>query len=552
MRNVVLTVVFAAAAAFTVLCGTTTSSSLPSNGQKDKASSSSSVVKRTSAVEDVVYMSDIGPLIEAAMSNITKKTEMVSPYAFPNDWYLMFSEIGYEKTAQGYLVPNLDFYSLYSTTAGFVHTYEVKAEMEARSIEDSADPMPVEFSVYDPVGACTFENNILTPTGTAGTVVVTGTDTNGESKTAPITMTPLGADKVIDYYHQEGTTTERYIWSTNIFSRLNAVSMASEDMVTIYGCRTTNNWSAQVNVFTPWTYPRSLGRFGTGGRMIASEWPGVTDFATKRRTHCTVENADFFWPELLTNLWCYSINCHEALWSEADGMSAIAVSEHYLLGTDHVDWLWSRNRDYSPKFRYGHGEGEFVHCTYASMRKVGYVKTPSGGNTDISVWYTSVSIPPQCRAKFITKDVANRLSLSNFYHIPGFTITCHQTVNPVCMSFGYFNGAWHPTPGVGEAKNWYIFPSDNAQLQKCQLLEHMTHMYDSSDPFFFVSPKGQVIPSGAVHYGSSAQNGGSGPSYLDYYGEISTMIRNDSSGTEDLQFWTYEELWCGGVNTLEN
>ena len=195
-------------------------------------------------------------------------------------------------------------------------------------------------------------------------------------------------------------------------------------------------------------------------------------------------------------------------------------------------------------------DGEFIHCTYDTMRKVGSIKTPSGANADISVWYTSISIPPQCRAKFITKEVANKLSMSNLYRVPGFTITCHQTVNPACMEFGRFVGSWHPTPGVGEPANGYIFESD-AQILKCQQLEHMVHMYDSSDPFFFVSPKGQVIPSGAIHYGSTAQNSGAGPNYLDYYGEISNMIKNDSSNTEDLQYWTYEELWCGGVNTLE-
>ena len=497
---------------------------------------------KTNVLDALVWTNQLGP-------------RAVSPYAYPGDWSIAFENIGTYDATEGEIRPYRDYYQLVAKTSGYYFKFRVYAKPEARSLidGDAAEAEGVEFSFYDPDGCVTISNNVLTSTGSAGTVIITATDTNGTVKTSMMSVTPVGKDSVLDAFAAEDASTERYIWEEAVFSRLATVSTDPEDMVTVYGCRTVSNWGDKVGVLTPWSYPRSLGRFGTGGRMVVSEWPGVSDFSTTRRKHCVAENGDFFWPELATNLWCYSINCHESLWSEADGMSALAVASHYFLAASHVDWMWSRTPAYSPKFRCGHGDGDIVHCAYSGMKKVAVIRNKSGDDSDIALWYTTNEIPAQCIAKFLRGDVASRLSSSGFARVPGFVLTCHQTVSPVCLSslWGSALGSWKPMPGVGDLVNNYMRDAADVPANATGL-EHMTHMFDSSDPVFYVSPRGQVIPSFQVMYATPAHNGSSGPGYDDYKtDQISERIRSHSGGAEDLSYWTFEELWCGGTNTLE-
>jgi hypothetical protein len=491
----------------------------------------------------------------------------VSPWAFPGDWRISLDPLAPETATNAVPAPWLDVYSLVANSSGWYYNVLVSALAEDRPLDDAGTLPDVEFRIAgDPSGAvASFTNNIITSSGAAGSVVVTGVDTNGAEKSAAFGFGPVGEEVVIEKWHAEDDGTERHVWQTNAWAKLAAVSTNAEDMVNMRHCRTKSTQFAKVAAAgaSSWPVPRALNPWGTGGRIVDSEWPGITSAGV--RNWCKVANGDFFWPELQTNLWCYSVGCHEVN-ENNDGCPALAVAPHYIVCAAHYPgegmWQWGRHPDRAPRFRYGFGPDDVVFCSSrtliagnGSATKMG----PVGSDIAVVRLPESITLPDHIICKFARKSVLDRLSLTQFERTTAWTISGHQVVTP-CVLNGRHSSAvmwngdkWDFSAGQ---KNWYAAPESDIPAN-VRNLEHFDHMYDSGSPHFLVSPKGQVVPWFQV-YGASAGSAtaafsANGPAYTDaVLDEISNIIYADSAGREDIRYWTFEELWSGvGTNNLE-
>lgn len=491
----------------------------------------------------------------------------VSPWAFPGDWRIVFENLAPQTATNATVSTYRDIYSRVANSSGWYYNVLVSAVAEERSLDDADAIADVSFYIReDPSGAVgSFTNNVITSSGLAGAVVVTGIDTNGDEKSSAISFAPVGDQVLLERWHAEDDGTERFIWMTNAWARLAAVSTNEEDMITIRHCRTKATQFSKVDAAgaAPWPVPRALNLWGTGGRIVEEEWPGIT--AAGVRNYCTVLNGDFFWPELQTNLWCFSISCHEVN-SNNDGCPALAIAPHYIICANHYPgkgmWQWGRHPDRAPRFRYGPGTNDIIFCSSrtlvagdGSVTKMG----PVGSDIAVVRLPNNITLPDHIICKFAKKDVLDRLSLTQFERTTGWTINGHQVITPcVITGHGSSRVMWNGDKWDFEAgqKNWYAMPEADIPAN-VRNFEHFDHMYDSGSPHFLVSPKGQVIPWFQV-YGASAGSataayGANGPAYTDdVLKELSNIVFADSGGREDIRYWTFEELWSGvGTNNLE-
>lgn len=483
------------------------------------------------------------------VTNTTATLPSYSVYSEPWAWAIKITARGNKTGTTGYWRDVICKYA----QAGTYSSYLVEAVPDAGYIEGSERIPHVDFAVSDSVGAVeSFTNNVITPSNVPGIVRVIGTDTNGVSKESVVVMTPHKEAVIGVKYYREDSRSERKRWNENLSARLSAVSTQATDMVTYYNCRNVDN-QYKTGGSQEWKAPRALSRFGTGGRIYTNEWTWAGS-SWKSRVTPLVHNREFFWPELQTNLWCISVGVHEA--ANANGWNQyyipyLAVAPHYVVFARHYgDYMWS-GYNWRPRFCRSTNDNDYVFCGNLSV--VGDV--PYDGSTsssDVRLLRTKEAIPPQCIAKLASKEVLDRLSMSEFGCSPCLIVNCHQTVSPLPvdgLSSTYYS--WDGIPGTGEPHTHYPLMSDGSDYpEKLRNLEHMTHMYDSGTIRFLVSPKGQVVPIGQT-YSVSDRGGSSGPAYADVIESLSTMIVADSNGAEDISRWTFEELWTGGTNTVE-
>lgn len=472
-----------------------------------------------------------------------------SIYSEPWAWAIQITAHGNKTGDTGYW---RDMVSKYAQP-GTYSSYSVEAVPDAGYIEGSERVPHVDFDLHDPSGAvASFEDNVITPADKPGVVRVIGTDTNGVTKESVVVLTPYKEAVIGEQYWKEGATTERKIWNAFLAQKLAAVSTDAADMVEYYNCRNKDN-QYKTGGMQLWKAPRALSRFGTGGRIYTNEWTWAGS-SWKSRITPLVQNRDFFWPELQTNLWCISVGVHEA--ANANGWNQyyipyLAVAPHYVVFAGHYgDYMWS-GMGWRPRFCKSTNDNDYVYCSTLSV--VGDVTyDSSGGKSDVRLLRTGQEIPPQCIAKFASQELLDRLSLSDFGRSPCLIVNCHQTVSPFPQnSLGSTYYSWDGMPNDGDPHNHYPLMADGTDYpSKLQALEHMTHMYDSGTIRFLVSPKGQVVPVGQT-YSVSDGGGSSGPSYMAVLESLATMVAADSKGAESLSYWTFEELWCGGTNNLE-
>lgn len=492
----------------------------------------------------------------AAATNGIAAVEWLSAWSWPDEWTLSIEAMGYTPAFSGY-VPNKDIYAAVTAPGSDLPTaWAAYTVPETHDISSLVDMPDVSIYVEDPDGAVgAVTGNVAYASGKFGQFAFVAADTNGVERRAYIIAAPAPEGKTNELFAMEGENTERWIWTTNALARLNAVSTNAEDMVAHVQCRTAANRFAQNGTGT-WMAPRALSRFGTGGRISADEWPSSYAWGggIANRHWCLKENEDFFWPELRTNLWCYTVNCHESTtpkWNFRAG-SAMAVAPHYIVSASHFgSWMWGPGQTWtdSPRFRFGPGTNDTVFCR-SPRQIVANVSYPSGGKTDIEVCRVTNTIPLQCVAHFARESTLRALSPTMFEKCVGFTISSHQTVTPVCISPHGFTGSWSAMP-VGETDYFKTYIPDETLLGKVPRLEHITHMFDSASPFFLVAPNGRVVPVGQVQ--TAGGRGTGGPTYFndDILDAIDTAIRLDSGGTEGLSYWAFGDLWSGvGTNSV--
>ena len=492
----------------------------------------------------------------ASITNSVPAQKWLSAWSWPDEWTLSIEAMGYTPAFSGY-VPNKDIYAAVTAPGSDLPTaWAAYTVPETRGISSLVDMPDVSIYVEDPDGAVgAVTGNVAYASGKFGQFAFVAADTNGVERRAYIIAAPAPEGKTNELFAMEGENTERWIWTTNALARLNAVSTNAEDMVAHVQCRTAANRFAQNGTGT-WMAPRALSRFGTGGRISADEWPSSYAWGggIANRHWCLKENEDFFWPELRTNLWCYTVNCHESTtpkWNFRAG-SAIAVAPHYIVSASHFgSWMWGPGQTWtdSPRFRFGPGTNDVVFCR-SPRQIVANVSYPSGGKTDIEVCRVTNTIPLQCVAHFARESTLRALSPTMFEKCVGFTISSHQTVTPVCISPYGFTGSWSAMP-IGETDYFKTYIPDETLLGKVPRLEHMTHMFDSASPFFLVAPNGRVVPVGQVQ--TAGGRGTGGPTYFndDILDAIDTAIRLDSGGAEGLSYWSFGDLWSGvGTNSV--
>ncbi|MBP5586766.1 MAG: hypothetical protein J6Y92_10495 [Lentisphaeria bacterium] len=489
---------------------------------------------------------------EWAETNEVLTLEWLSPWSWPDEWSLSVEASGNTPAFSGY-VPNKDVYAAVTAPgASFPTSWEAVVTPEACAIPGIVDPPEVSVSVDDPYGAvAAVTGNVAYASGSLGQFAFVASDTNGVERRAYVIAAPAPAGKTNELFAMEGDGTERWVWTTNVLARLNAVSTNAGDMVAHVQCRTASNRFDQAGTGT-WMAPRALSRFGTGGRNYTNEWPASYEWGggVANRHWCLKENEDFFWPELRTNLWCYTVNCHESVkpkWNFRAG-SAIAVAPHYIVSATHFgSWMWGPGQTWtdSPRFRFGPGTNDTVFCR--SPRQV-VSKVP--GSSDIELCRVTNDIPAQCIAHFAREATLRALSPTFFRGCPGFVITSHQTLAPAALSPYGFSVSWTGMPiGAGHPYKNYI--PDDELVGQVPWLEHVTHMFDSASPFFLVAPNGRVVPVGQVYSTGGRSTGG--PTYFDddVLDAIDAAIRLDSGGAEGLSFWEFDDLWSGfGTNSV--
>ena len=488
----------------------------------------------------------------ASITNGIAAVEWLSPWSWPDEWSLSVEASGNTPAFSGY-VPNKDVYAAVTAPgASFPTSWEAVVTPEACAIPGIVDPPEVSVSVDDPYGAvAAVTGNVAYASGSLGQFAFVASDTNGVERRAYVIAAPAPAGKTNELFAMEGDGTERWVWTTNVLARLNAVSTNAGDMVAHVQCRTASNRFDQAGTGT-WMAPRALSRFGTGGRNYTNEWPASYEWGggVANRHWCLKENEDFFWPELRTNLWCYTVNCHESVkpkWNFRAG-SAIAVAPHYIVSATHFgSWMWGPGQTWtdSPRFRFGPGTNDTVFCR--SPRQV-VSKVP--GSSDIELCRVTNDIPAQCIAHFAREATLRALSPTFFRGCPGFVITSHQTLAPAALSPYGFSVSWTGMP-IGAGRPYKNYIPDDELVGQVPWLEHVTHMFDSASPFFLVAPNGRVVPVGQVYSTGGRSTGG--PTYFDddVLDAIDAAIRLDSGGAEGLSFWEFDDLWSGfGTNSV--
>lgn len=515
------------------------------------------------------FVEDLG--IEAGtdgetVTNIVNSLEkFVTPYMWPGDWFIRIEGAIPGAPAGTYLTPTNDMLARMTGASGVWRSYKLLAEPDPVAASYGDPVPPVTFDYRDPSGAvASFTNDTLISSGIAGVVHVSATDTNEVVREAAVVMTPVQPGRVANLYASETNVTERYLWASTLFSKLAAVSTAEADLVENTLCRTFAD-RYEVWKCATWKSPRQLSRFGSDGRIHTNEWAGKMvvanttweDLATPTtpRAWAYAQNRDFFWPDLQTNLWCFSSACHESqATTPATGfpgyrsMPLMAVAPHYAVGAVHYgDWVLSPWQCH-PRFVKSTADNDYVlsHVDGA----VGTVTYAHGNDSDIRVYRLKQTVPDQCIAHFATREVLQSLSPTLFRYVPCLTVNAHQVVTPYCLGgTGSTLYGWSAEPRTSTFTSPY--PEGIAVPAQAADCVHMGHMYDSGDVFFLAAPNGRVVPLGQTKY---LNNGGglSGPSYLDdgILESLSALIRADSNGTEDIRFWTAADLYAGGVTNL--
>jgi hypothetical protein len=516
-----------------------------------------------------VYVEDLG--IEAGtdgetVTNIVNSLEkFVTPYMWPGDWFIKIEGYIPGVPASTYLMPTNDMLARMTGASGVWRSYKLLAEPDPVAASYGDPVPPVTFDYRDPSGAvASFTNDTLVSSGVAGVVHVSATDTNEVVREAAVVMTPVQPGRVANLYASETNVTERYIWAANLFEKLSAVSTDEADLVENTLCRTFAD-RYEVWKYATWKSPRQLSRFGSDGRIHTNEWAGKMvvanttweDLATPAtpRAWAYAQNRDFFWPDLQTNLWCFSSACHESqATTPATGfpgfrsMPLMAVASHYAIGAVHYgDWVLSPWQCH-PRFVKSTADNDYVlsHVDGA----VGTVTYAHGNDSDIRVYRLKQTVPDQCIAHFATREVLQSLSPTLFRYVPCLTVNAHQVVTPYCLGgTGSTLYGWSAEPRTSTFTSPY--PAGIAVPAQAADCVHMGHMYDSGDVFFLAAPNGRVVPLGQTKYLNDG-GGLSGPSYLDdgILESLSALIRADSNGTEDIRFWTAADLYAGGVTNL--
>lgn len=506
------------------------------------------VVNATNAL-----MRDVKGLIPQGGGGTDGRGVEIPVYAYGGDWRLTVEDAGSTNAAAGTEKPTKDYISLLAETTGVYRHYKVEAEQEPIIIDKGASMPEVELTISDPHGCVdSFEDGVLSSSGVSGVVKVYGVDTTGVSRAVSITMTPVVPGKVITEMWAEDAVTERYIWNTNVFAKITSVSTNAADMVDYRWCRHMDNWSHGAPADGHRLIPRALSRFGSDGRLNDAEWTWGGEGADKARFTPSKVNRDFFWPELLPGLQCFSARVHEttAAGNNSQCYPWLAVAPHYVITAGHYSSAWWHGMRYvvQPYFCTDLVNERFM--TASTDRMVGKVPQGDGVVADVMLVHVTSTIPSNCLARFATDETLERLSLSKFGKCAALTITSHQTIAPLCLNAAQSGNifSWSGEPGASTLTVPYL---DNSGAPgKAFALEHPTHMFDSGTPVFLASPSGKVVP--LTHYCLSNGRTAHGPRFGDILASLSSMVQSDSGGTEDIQYWSFEDLATGvGTNSLE-
>lgn len=520
----------------------------------------------TGATNTVVMSDWFGEEVVSRDSFTTNVLPMIMPYpvstyAYPDDWYIVISDAG-SKNVTGSVVPHDDMYDKTSGSHGVYRIYRVAAFPEDHIGEYAYERTDVVFTIYDRDNCVeAFTNNILVANGvTNGTVIITGTDTNGLSQKAVATLTKVNEGKIIEQYAYESETTGRYLLASNAWNRLRNVATDANNLVEIQLCRgsshTYEKWKSALTEDDYWYCPRQLCRFGTGGRIISSEWSLKSCGA---RVTPNVLNKDFFWPELQDSMRCFTIDCHEVndnnSWMP---YQRIAVSPHYRIQVAHYGYANNHYYYYQTSLHSASSLAKKGNSDGADLGKVQFDGTSSYADIRLTaVSSDSMKLDRSLCAKFATYETLDKLSKSGCYMSVGFTLTTHQTVNPFCVfpGSGSIRLSWSGVPKRSDRRDSYKPPLNandpiSGYADILAPLEHGTHMFDSGDVVFIATPEAKIIPL----FMFTSVSGGS--SILKCLENIDRMIREDSTqryGVEEgLEYWTFEDLYWGGTNTVEN
>lgn len=479
--------------------------------------------------------------------------EPVGIYAYPGDWQLAVTDAGSTNGTGTTTAAKNDYLSLIAGTTGLYRRYRVEAVPEQAIIPSGSTLQPVDFSVYDPQGCVAdFTDGIIGASGTPGLAMVTGTDTTGVSRTASVAMTPVAQGSTITEMYAESALAERYIWNTNILAKIAAVSTAAADMVDYRWCRHQDNWTQGAPADGHRLIPRALSRWGSDGRLNDAEWTWGGSGANKARFSPNVANSDFFWPELLPGLQCFSARAHETTASDNPSQCYpyIAVAPHYIVTAGHYSSAWWVGMRWVVQPYFCTDLAARTFLTAGCDRLVGKIPRGDGVVADMMLIHTSTTIPSNCLARFATDATLEQLSKSKFGKCVALTVTAHQTIAPLCLNATQSGSvySWTGEPIVSTNREPYLVNAGDTA--KAMALEHPVHMFDSGDPIFLASPSGKVVPVSI--FCTSNGRSGSGPRFGDLLDSLSSLIRADSGGTEDIQYWSKADLWSGvGVNDLE-
>ena len=502
----------------------------------------------------------------------------ISTYAFRNDWFIKITDAGSYESYDGTEQPDGDMISTYSPSSGLYRRYLVQASPEEQVGEYGSVDTNITFTIYDPSGVvASFTNNVITGNGQAnGTVTILGTDSNGVSKTATVVLTKVASGGLVSQYAYESDQSSRYILNTNIISKLMSISTAPADMVTYDHCRSAEHRTSKgfESGFTwtsadHWACPRQLSRFGTAGRIVTNEWSWSGSGVEYRRVKCSKVNQDFFWPELWDSLRPFSIDVHEAqtstYWTGWMPYLRLIVAPHYALEVGHYGGVNTFSRFYSTSGFSSATMTTKVSGNAASSAKLdrdlGLILMSSSTNSyadarlfrmgELSQPFGSSNI-----AKFASRDLIQRLSPSMFRYSIAFTLTDHQTVNPFVLgSPGTILSSWYSRPNEStchmhhhDTQNQDISTTFPGWQEKLASVEHMTHMFDSGDIVFLATPRAQIIP---LFMFTTVSGGTFIPNFLE---NLDRMIKQDSVATfgteESLSYWTFDELYWGGTNSV--
>ena len=494
----------------------------------------------------------VNGLVADATNGVVRAVE-IPIYAYGGDWRLTVTDAGSTNAAAGTTRPTKDYISLLAETTGVYRRYKVEAEQEPLIIDEGATMPEVELTISDPHGCVeSFEDGVISSSGVSGVVRVYGMDGEGVTRAVSITMTPIVPGKVLTEMWAEGAESERNVWNTNVFAKLSAVSTNAADMVDYRWCRHMDNWTQNAPADGHRLIPRALSRWGSDGRLNDAEWTWGGEGADKARFTPSKVNRDFFWPELLPGLQCFSARVHEttAAGNNSQCYPWLAVAPHYVITAGHYSGAWwhGMRNVVQPYFCTDLENERFM--TASTDRMVGKVPQGDGVVADIMLVHVTAAIPSNCIARFATDETLERLSLSKFGKCAALTITSHQTVAPLCLNTTQSGNifSWSGEPGASSLTVPYM--ANSGADGKAVALEHPTHMFDSGTPVFLATPSGKVIP--LTHYCMSNGRTALGPRFGDVLTSLSSMVRTDSGGTEDIRFWTFEDLATGaGTNSFE-